>query len=318
MPKETMNGERRTQEEADALIKHYSKLYCNLKFSQEVEIYNRNIIFKQAMDDLTQNIREEGASKQFLEYHRSQYEKSLKLNEINVNIKDNSIEYVSEYIFNNIINSMDNNSINNIYYKAIYLAAKESIIKYFNEYFEIKQEKQLLKDKHSRELKELTTEIREDGVAFYMIPAMYKDLRHSFKTKKTSPTEFAYYEELLNEIKDEILEDFEIISSNKIDSKSKMPIDITREEAIERIEYIQTQIESENFGVLKEEWINSEDIYFAIDIKSKANKISRTLDYNKEKYNKFNLKEDINLKRLMDLPGIRLKKNHTYIIKIKD
>ena len=30
------------------------------------------------MDDLTQTIREEGTSKQFLEYHRTQYEKSLK------------------------------------------------------------------------------------------------------------------------------------------------------------------------------------------------------------------------------------------------
>ena len=314
-----MNGERRTQEEAGYLVKYYAKLYSNLKFSQEVEIYNQNIVYKNDMDDLTQSIREEGASKQFLEYSRGQYEKSLKLNEIGVNIEDNSIEYISEFIYGQIIDSFSiNKSHNSDFYKDIYLSAKESIIKYYNRYFEIKQEKQLLKDKHSRELKELTTEIREDGVAFYMIPAMYKDLRHSFKTKQTSPTEFAYYEELLNEIKDEILEDFEIISSNKIDSKSKITIDITREEAIERIEYIQTQIESENFGVLKEEWINSEDIYFAIDIKSKANKISRTLDYNKEKYNKFNLIEDINLKRLMDLPGIRLKKNHTYIIKIKD
>ena len=76
MPKEKMNGERRTQEEAGYLVKYYAKLYSNLKFSQEVEIYNHNIVYKQDMDDLTQTIREEGTSKQFLEYHRTQYEKS--------------------------------------------------------------------------------------------------------------------------------------------------------------------------------------------------------------------------------------------------
>ena len=48
-----MNGERRTQEEAGYLVKYYAKLYSNLKFSQEVEIYNQNIVYKNDMDDLT-------------------------------------------------------------------------------------------------------------------------------------------------------------------------------------------------------------------------------------------------------------------------
>ena len=209
---------------------------------------------------------------------------------------------------------MNNNSINNEYYKDIYLSAKEHIIKYYVRYFEIKQEKLQLKDKHSRELRELTTEIREDGVAFYMIPAMYKDLRHSFKTKQTSPTEFAYYEQLLSEVKDDILQDFEIISSNKIDSKSKIHCDITREEAIERIEYIKEQIDVQNYGILKEEWIKSEYKEFPTNMEERCTDIKRY--YNAYTRNFKNLKECSNeyLLKIIELPGIRLLKRHEYTI----
>lgn len=310
-----MNGERRTQEEVGALVKQYAKLYSNLKFSQEVETSNMNVVFKSEMDELTQDVREEGVSKQFLEYNRCNYEKSLKLNEIEVNIKDNSIETVSEFIFNSIINSMDNNSNSADFYRDLYLSAKDSIIKYYTRYFEIKQEKQKLKDKHAAHLGKLVTDIKEDGLAFYMIPAFYKELRHKFKTKQTSPSEFFYYEEILNEIKDEILNDFENISSARVDSKTKINCEISREEAIERIEYIKYNVDVQNYGILKEEWTKSEYKEFATNIEEKCKDITKFYNFYTKNYNELSECSDENLLKILDVPGIRLLKRHQYIIR---
>lgn len=313
-----MNDQIRTQEEAVTAVEKWAEQYGDLKFLHEIQMWNLKESFKSESDELHQELKEAFVSKQLIEYIRRDYDNKLKLNEIDNQQIAKSDNELPEILFASIMRSMSANISNSSqFYKDTYLDAKELILKYYVRYFEMKTITRELKESQAKELKELVEEIKDDSVAFYMVTDIYSDVRKNLRTKDKSPREYECYTQIYNNVKYKMIGNMERIRKETlIDYTALIEVQITREEALERIDYIQTQIESENFGVLKEEWINSEDRYFAIDIKSKANKISRTLDYYKEKYNKFNLIEDTNLKRIMDLPGIRLKKNHTYNIKI--
>ena len=217
-----MNDQIRTQEEVTVAIKEYTKMYCKLKYSQEIEAFNYKENFKIEEDNFKQDLKEAGVSKQFIELHRSTYEKHLKMNEISIN-KNKTIEEISEFLFNNIIDTLNKNSShNNDYYKEQYLNAKDIIIKYYIRYFEIKNEKQKFKNKQSKILSDLVNFIKDEGISFYIIAALYKSIRHNLKLKQFSSNEFAYYEDMYDLIKDEILLELEEISSNKINGCAKI------------------------------------------------------------------------------------------------
>lgn len=312
-----MNDQIRTQEEVFTIIEKCAEQYSNLKFSHEMQTINLKESFKLESDELHQELKEEFISKQLLEYHRSQYDKKLKLNGIEPHEIAKSDAELPEILFASIMRSFsENTNINNQFYKDTYLDAKGLISKYYTRYFEMKSLTQKLKEEQSKELKELVQEIKDEGIAFYMVTDIYSDIRKNLRTKDKSPREYECYTQIYNNVKDKIIGNMERIRKEMlIDYKAKIEVQITRKESIERIEYIETQIDLEKFDVLKEEWVVSEDRYFVIDIKDKANKIKRTFKYYKEQNTDFKLTKDENIKILMDIPGIRLKKNHKYLIK---
>lgn len=312
-----MNDQIRTQEEVFAIIEKCAEQYSNLKFSHEMQTTNLKESFKLESDELHQELKEEFISKQLIEYHRSQYDKKQKLNGIEPHEIAKSDNELPEILFASIMRSFsENTNTNNQFYKDTYLDAKGLIIKYYTRYFEMKSLTQKLKEEQSKELKELVQEIKDEGIAFYMVSDIYSDIRKNLRTKDKSPREYECYTQIYNNVKDKIIGNMERIRKEMlIDYKAKIEVTISRKESIERIEYIETQIDLEKFDVLKEEWVVSEDRYFVIDIKDKANKIKRTFKYYKEQNTDFKLSKDENIKILMDIPGIRLKKNHKYLIK---
>lgn len=312
-----MNDQIRTQEEVFTIIEKCVEQYSNLKFSHEMQRINLKESFKLESDELHQELKEEFISKQLLEYHRSQYDKKLKLNGIEPHEIAKSDAELPEILFASIMRSFsENTNINNQFYKDTYLDAKGLILKYYTRYFEMKSLTQKLKEEQSKELSELVQEIKDEGIAFYMVTDIYSKVRSNLRTKDKSPKEYECFTQIYNNVKDKIIGNMERIRKEMlIDYKAKIEVQITRKESIERIEYIETQIDLEKFDVLKEEWVVSEDRYFVIDIKDKANKIKRTFKYYKEQNTDFKLSKDENIKILMDIPGIRLKKNHKYLIK---
>lgn len=312
-----MNDQIRTQEETGTVVCVYAEQYGNLKFLHEVQMINLKESFKLELDELYQELKEAFISKQLLEYHRSQYDKKLKLNGIEPHEIAKSDNELPEILFASIMRSFsENTNTNNQFYKDTYLDAKELISKYYTRYFEIKLLTQKLKEEQSKELNELAQEIKDDGIAFYLIPRLYKNARELLKVKDESKREFSFYREMRDIIEDKMISNMERIRKEMlIDYKAKIEVQITRKESIERIEYIETQIDLEKFDILKEEWTNSEDRYFAAAVKEQTEKLKRTFKYYKEQNTDFKLSKDENIKILMDIPGIRLKKNHKYLIK---
>lgn len=313
-----MNNVYRTQEESAKLIEKWAEQYCNLKFTHEMHMCNLKQSFKHDFDELHQELKEAFVSKQLIEYHRSQYDKRQKLKGIqNYQIAKTDKE-LPEILFASIMRSFsENTNSNNQFYKDTYLEAKELILRYYSRYFEMKKAIHELKEKQSKELNELVIEIKGDSVAFYMITSIYSAVRAELRNKDKSPSEYDFYTEIYNSVKNKILDSMEITRKETlIDYKADVEVQIQREEAIERIQYIQNQINSENYTVLREMWLYSEDRYFIIDVKDKANKIKRTLDYY-NKYTSLELLDDEHIINLMNVSGIRLRKNHKYI-KIKE
>lgn len=313
-----MNNQIRTQEEVSILIENWTEQYSNLKFSHEIQMTNLKESFKMESDDMHQELKEAFVSKQLIEYHRSQYDKKLKLKGIEPHEIAKSEAELPEILFASIMRNITVNGSNSSqFYKDTYLEAKELIIKYYTRYFEIKSLIHELKESQIKELNRLTQEIKDDGIAFYMITSLYSDIRSNLRTKDKSPKEYEYYTEIYNSVKGKIISNMERIREEML-IDAKIEVFVHRKESIERIEYIETQIDSENFEVLKEEWLNSEDKYFIIDIKEKANKVRRTIEYYKNKYDNITSMCDDVILRILETPGIRLRKNHTYIINIKD
>lgn len=315
-----MNNQIRTQEEVITIIEKCAEQYGDLKFLHEIQTTNLNESFKLEICELQQELKEEFVSKRLLEYIRRDYDKKLKLNGIEPHEVAKSDKELPEILFVSIMRSITVNGSNSSqFYKDTYLDAKELIIKYYTRYFEMKSLTKQLKEEQSKELSELVQEIKYDGIAFYMVVDIYSKVRSNLRTKDKSPKEYECFTQIHNKINDKMLDNMERIRKEMlIDYKAKIEVTISRKESIERIEYIETRIDLEKFDILKEEWAVSEDRYFVLDIKDKAHKIKRTIDYYKNEFDSLTTMNDEDILKILELPGIRLKKNHTYIIKIKD
>ncbi len=310
----------RTQEEVGNLIDNYSEQYSNLKFLHEMQMINLKNSLKYEFDELHQIMKEEGVSKQLLDFHRSSYEKKTKLRSLeNTFVVAKSDEELYDILFTSIIRSFkDNTNSNNQFYIDTYLNSKDLIINYYTRYFYMKAEIQKLKDNQSNELNELVEEIKDDGIAFYLIPSTYKQARMFLKIKDESKKEFFYYKERYNAIENKLISNMERIRQETlVNYENPVEVQITREEAIERISYIKTQIDSENYGILKEEWTVSEDRYYVIGVKDKCEKLKRTLSFYVGALDDYDVLDNNALKKLMDAKGIRLNRNSCYIIKDK-
>ena len=180
----------------------------------------------------------------------------------------------------------------------------------------MKSETQQIKDSQSKELNELVQEIKDEGIAIYMITSMYRHISLMISIEDKSKKEFYYYKERYESVNDEIISTMKKMRQETlVDYENPVEVQISREEAIERIRYIKTQIDSENYGVLKEEWLSSEDRYFVIDVKDKCEKLKRTLSFYIGLLDEYDILDNKVLKILMDVKGIRLNRNSCYILK---
>lgn len=311
-----MNSEIRTQEESATALGYWCEQYCNLKYTHEIQALNLKQSFKYEQDELIQELKEAYISKQLLEYYRSQYDKKLKLNGIEPYQTSQSVEELPEILFDSIIAGFnENNSNSKQFYIDTYLEAKEIILEYYRSYFSLKAAIQKLKETQTIELNILVDDIKYDGIPFYMVTSMYSSIKNNLRTKDKSPNEYDFFNNVYNSVKDKILNNMEDIRKEVlIDYTANINIDICRPEALERIQYIRTQVNLENYTVLKNEWLYSENRYFIIDIKEKVNKIKRTLDYYINKRTSIELLTDKEITDLMNSSGIRLRKNHKYNI----
>ena len=309
-----MNTQIKTQEQVTTAIQNWAEQYSNLKFSQEIELINLKTQFKQDFEYLKQDLKEAYVSKQLIEYYRSQYDKKLKINSNLMKEIAKSDDDLPELLFNNIMMEFNGNiNTNNQYYKDLYLNAKEQILKYYTKFFEMRSAINKLKQTQKIELNKLTQEIKEDGIAFYMIASLYSAIRANLRAKDKSPKEYDYYMKIYHSMNDKILNNMETIRKETlVDTKAKINVKINKDEAIKRIEYIKYHINNKNYDILKEEWQKSEDKYFIIDLMSKINDVNQAIEYYEKMYGEVNdMKEDGILKSL-NVPGIRLNKNHIY------
>ena len=309
-----MNTHIRTQEQVTTAIQNWAEQYSNLKFSQEIQLINVKDQFKNEFEYLKQELKEVFVSKQLIEYHRSQYDKKLKINSNLIKEIAKSDEDLPELLFNNIMMEFEGNvNSNNQYYKDIYLSAKEQILKYYTKFFEMRSAINKLKQTQKIELNRLTQEIKEDGIEFYMITSLYSAIRANLRAKDKSPKEYDYYMKIYNSINDKILNNMETIRKETlVDTKAKINVKIDKDEAIKRIEYINYHINNENYGILNEEWQKSEDKYFIIDLKTKISKVKRTIEYYERIYGEFKHMKEEDVLKLLKVPGIRFNKNHVY------
>ena len=200
-----------SQEYRDAHIELtdvYLEEYTALKYKQELEFKQFKDQYKSEIKDLIQEISENGISKRNIEFHRANYEKESNSGDFtNPNRKEHSNEEKAEIIYENMINKVTNSNSNNKYnYIFAYEEAKDTIIKYYQRYFKIKNEIDEFKQKQSIEIKILTEEIKNEGILLYMIRDVYKNVRVNKSSYDTSPGELEYTEELYHRNKDKLLE----------------------------------------------------------------------------------------------------------------
>ena len=312
-----MNTQIKTQEQVTTAIQNWAEQYSNLKFSQEIELINLKTQFKQDFEYLKQDLKEAYVSKQLIEHHRSQYDKKLKINSNFMKEIAKSDDDLPELLFNNIMMEFNGNiNTNNQYYKDLYLNAKEQILKYYTKFFEMRSAINKLKQTQKIELNKLTQEIKDDGVAFYMITSLYSAIRANLRAKDKSPKEYDYYMKIYNSMNDKILNNMETIRKETlVDTKAKINVKIDKDEAIKRIEYIKYCINNKNYDILKEEWQKSEDKYFIIDLISKINDVNQAIEYYEKMYGEVNDMKEEGILKSLNVPGIRLNKNHIYQIK---
>jgi hypothetical protein len=200
-----------SQEYRDAHIELtdvYLEEYTILKYKQELELKEFKNQYKSEIADLIQEIRENGISKQNIETRRVEYEKDYNSGDFTFpNRKEPSDIEKAEIIYDSLIKKVTDSKSNNKYnFIYAYENAKDTIIKYYQRYFEIKNEIDRFKQKQSVESKNLTSEIKDNGIPIYIIVNTYRKVRVNKSSYDISPRELEYVEELYNRNKDKLLE----------------------------------------------------------------------------------------------------------------
>lgn len=162
-----------SQEYRDAHIELtdlYLEEYTALKYKQELEFKQFKDQYKSEIKDLIQEIRENGISKRNIEDHRVIYEKNeTTADNLNYVKLETNPTILAENIFCELLqNVKQNNSKSRFAYECRYIDAKDVIIKYYQRYFEIKNEIDEFKQKQSIEIKILTEEIKNEGIPLYI------------------------------------------------------------------------------------------------------------------------------------------------------
>ena len=300
--------------------KDLSMRYCLLRYKQEQELRHYKESFDYEIKDYIQEISENGISKKNIDYHRCAYEKLASTCDYsNPNLPVKTPQEVAEFVFSTLIRTVEENRSNNMFaYKEQYIRAYDYIIAYYKKYFEIKDAIAEFKEIQSKELSKVVQEIKEEGTPIYIAKYIYNRFKSEVKAlKHGNSEELQICNTVYEQMRDDLFKLKEQIDN--IDSKDKIDYKITREEAIERIEFIKELIDVENYETLREEWNQSEHKLFGVDIKDRISNVLKYYHYYLKNFNNLRVVPDEVLAEIIELPGIRFsKKNHTYIIKIKD
>lgn len=189
-----------------SLTKEFIKQYTVLKVIQEKELKEFKNSLKLEIDDLIQDIQENGISKQNLDNHRVAFEKLLYTCDFgNPNQKPYTSNEISEIIFNRLILSMrESNSRNRFSYEERYINSRDKIILYYQKHFEMKSSLDEFKSKQHNILKILTTEIYNNGIPLFIVRYVYKRIKIENHTYNISPGEFNYCQEIYEELKEDL------------------------------------------------------------------------------------------------------------------
>ena len=310
-----------TKEEIINRTKDLSMRYCLLRYKQEQELRHYKESFDYEIKDYIQEIFENGISKKNIDYHRHAYEKLANTCDYsNPNLPVKTPQEIAEFVFSTLIRTVEENKSNTMFaYKEQYFKAYDYIISYYKKYFEIKDAIAEFKEIQSKELSKVVQEIKEEGTPIYIVKYIYNRFKTDVKALKQGNSEEL---QMCNTVYEQMRADLFKFKEqiDDIDSKDKIDCEITREEAIERIEFIKELIDDENYETLREEWNKSEHKLFGVDIKDRISKVLN--DYNYCLKNFKNLKNFNNLTecsneyllKIIELPGIRLSKRHKYTI----
>lgn len=166
----------------------------------------------------------------------------------------------------------------------------------------------------SKELSKIVQEIKEEGTPIYISKYIYNRFKSEVKAlKQGNSEELQICNTVYEQMRDDLFKFKEQIDD--IDSKDKINREITREEAIERIEFIKELIDVENHETLRKEWSQSEHNLFAGDIKDRISKVLKNYNYYLKNFNNLRAVPDNVLSEIIELPGIRLSKKYKCFLK---
>lgn len=186
-----------------------SKSYCLLKYKQDQEFKLLKDKLNIELEQLRQDIIEEGISKRNVDNHRSAFEKLINTSDFeNPNSKKLTNVEQAEFIFQMMLDTINNSTSNNLFsYRERYIRANETIIKYFTRYFDIKDELNALKQKHKLVTDKLVFRIKEEDVPLFIVKYVYKRLKLDLGVNKISKDELSYSEKLYESLREDLFEE---------------------------------------------------------------------------------------------------------------
>ena len=186
-----------------------SKSYCLLKYKQDQEFKLLKDKLNIELEQLRQDIIEEGISKRNVDNHRSAFEKLINTSDFeNPNSKKLTNVEQAEFIFQMMLDTINNSTSNNLFsYRERYIRANETIIKYFTRYFDIKDELNALKQKHKLVTDKLVSRIKEEDVPLFIVKYVYSRLKLDLGVNKISKDELSYSEKLYESLREDLFEE---------------------------------------------------------------------------------------------------------------
>lgn len=183
--------------------------YCVLRFKQEKSLKEFKANLDTQINDIINDILEEGISKRNVENHRSAFEKLIGATDyFDPSAKIKSPEDKAEIIFDMMLDTIDQNRSNNSFaYKEKYISASDLIKSYFTKFFENKEKVSEFKNKQSQELNIIVEEIRGEGIPLFIVKYVYKRLKADLSLKEISPSELDYSDKLYDDLKETLFEE---------------------------------------------------------------------------------------------------------------
>ena len=153
------------------------KQFSILKLNQEKHLKDFKTPYDNELNDLAQDVLEEGISRRNLPNHRVLYEKRIS-SEDYTNPSDKALTptEMAEEVYQLIINDFGLSRNSNAF-KGRYIHARDQIVKFYTRYFEIKELIKTRKEEQRLELAILRSELLDNGVPLELLNYTYKRIK---------------------------------------------------------------------------------------------------------------------------------------------